>query len=327
MRRRVLCLSLLASVACVDILGMDEKTLGILDAGGADASPSGPNCAGLLPTCGPDSKADCCASVVIPGGMFRRSYDGVNAVDPKYAATVADFRLDTYEVTVGRFRAFVANYPDSKPTSGAGKNPNNPSDKGWEKSWDPLLLADKTGLESALHCFSYVTWTDAAGKNENLPVGCLTWFEAFAFCSWDGGRLPTEAEWNYAAAGGNEQRVYPWSLPPNDVTADSTYAVYGGSVSFARVGSLSPKGDGKWLNSDLSGNVYEWVDDWHATNYATAPAPCVNCTASDDGGTNRVSRGGSASEADRNGITASFRYNNAPTIRINTQGVRCARNP
>ena len=91
----------------------------------------------------------------------------------------------------------------------------------------------------------------APGANESLPINCITWYEAFAFCAWDGGFLPTEAEWNYAAAGGSEQRAYPWSNPPTSTTIDCSHANYddcaalrepAGDGAVNRVGSESPAG-------------------------------------------------------------------------------------
>ena len=64
----------------------------------------GPSCSGLAATCGPSKNDNCCTSLLVPGGAFNLSND------PTYPATVSDFYLDKYEVTVGRFRAFVTAY-------------------------------------------------------------------------------------------------------------------------------------------------------------------------------------------------------------------------
>jgi len=73
---------------------------------------------------------------------------------------------------------------------------------GWDSTWNTNLAANTAALRTALKCdATYQTWTDTAGSNESKPVNCLDWYTAFAFCAWDGGRLATEAEWNYAASG------------------------------------------------------------------------------------------------------------------------------
>jgi formylglycine-generating enzyme len=189
--------------------------------------------------CGPTGTSPCCASQMVPGGTFYRSYDvaGDGMFGSMSApATISSFALDTYEVTVARFRQFVdANMGTqaNPPAVGAGERTLNGSANqgGWETAWSSDLTANKTALIAALSCYPGAqTWTATPGKNEELPMNCITWYEAFAFCVWDGGFLPTEAEWNYAAAGGSDQRAYPWSNPASSLTISCANANYYGGA-------------------------------------------------------------------------------------------------
>jgi sulfatase modifying factor 1 len=296
--------------------------------------------------CGPNANANCCASSIVPGNaagatnagmMFYRGYDVAtdNHNDMSFPATVSDFRLDTYEVTVGRFRAFVEagmGTQANAPAAGAGAHAKILA-SGWDAGWNGGLSANTTTLKANLKCqATHQTWTDSPGSNENLPMTCTTWYEAFAFCIWDGGYLPTEVEWNYAASGGSEQRAYPWSSPASSTTIDcsfanyyvnnpaGTYCVNGTTGALNRVGSESPKGDGRFGQSDLAGNVYEWNLDSYNSSY---PATCNDC-ADLTSNQSRVYNGGSLHNFDIFQRT-SRRNGNGPEARATGVGVRCAR--
>ena len=106
-------------------------------------------------------------------------------------------------------------------------------------------------------------------------VNCIASTQAQAFCIWDGGFLPSEAEWNYAAAGGAEQRVYPWSSPATSTSVDTTRGIFAGSGGVAVVGSR-PLGNGRYGQSDLAGNLWEWAVDGYVSPYAAGT--CTNCS-------------------------------------------------
>jgi len=314
------------------------------DGGSADGgSSSTPSCVALPATCGASASDSCCDSPMIPGGTFYRgddaSTDGM-FTDMTHAATVSTFRLDKYEVTVGRFRAFVAagqGIQSSPPASGAGARSLNglAVAGGWDSSWNSNLEPNSAALETAIACggANYGTWTPVAGSNENRPITCVTWYEAMAFCVWDGGFLPTEAEWHYAASGGSEQRAYPWSSPASSLAISCSETNYGGAnapqtlcsaAGPSDVGSW-PDGDGDWGQSDLAGNVYEWVLDWYATPYMTPCNDCADLTVTSA----RVMRGGSfyVDETRERAAERLNYYAGTPTDRDGDLGVRCARAP
>jgi formylglycine-generating enzyme required for sulfatase activity len=180
-----------------------------------------------------------------------------------------------------------------------------------------LLAKDADALKTQLFCTDG-TWTGLPGANENKPISCLTWYDAFAFCVWDGGRLPTEAEWNYTAAGGSEQRIYPWSQPPADGTIDATYAVYNAAAPL-NVGSKAAHAS-RWGHVDLAGNMGEWVKDFDGTY----PTPCIDC---ENTGVSlndpHIYRGGSWQHPAAS-VTTTYRAFPSPG---STTGVRCARDP
>ena len=137
--------------------------------GGEDAQPrvyggpTLPNCVGLTTLCNGES---CCTSNLVPGGTFNRSSD------PAFPATLTDYRLDKYEVSMGRFRAFVnagQGTQANPPAVGSGAHPKNPG-SGWLASYNSGLLETTGLLRGTLFCRGgqpeFPLWTDAPGLYE-----------------------------------------------------------------------------------------------------------------------------------------------------------------
>ena len=292
-------------------------------------------------------------SLEVPGGSYDRTYtnDGGGPTGQSDPASVSGFRLDKDLVTVGRFRNFVAaSVAGWVPAAGSGKHTHlndgqglaSSDGPGHEPGWDPgdtdklpTTLAD---WMARLNCEpSFETWTDAPGARETLPLNCVDWYEAYAFCIWDGGFLPSEAEWEYAAAGGDELRAYPWGAtdPYLDPQTSSQYLISdcnypigstacSGAVNIAPVGTAT-LGAGRWGQLDLAGELGEWTLDWYAPYVESSVEPCIDCVYLTDF-SYRVVRGGSFG-TDTDNVFPWARDGDVPGSRNAFYGFRCARSP
>ncbi len=156
---------------------------------------------------------------------------------PLHMVTVSDYFIDVHEVTLGAYDECVA--------SGAC----TPSGSNWPEC------------------------NTLAVDHEQHPVDCVTWAQGDAFCAWAGKRLPTEAEWEYAARS-DDQRIYPWGNQPPDCSRANIHANEAGcgTLDTFPVGSL-PLGDSPFGLADLSGNVAEFVaDHWSEDYYEVSPS-------------------------------------------------------
>ena len=151
-------------------------------------------------------------------------------------------------------------------------------------------------------------------KNDNLPMVDVIWNEANQYCAWAGGRLPTEAEWEYAARGGSPQARYgdlsatAWS---KDNAENQTHAV----------AAKLPNGYGLY---DTLGNVWEWVNDWYDPNFYQSGA--AQDPAGPATGQEKVLRGGSWI-VDPKLLRVSDRYSIKPDARSDYFGFRCVWEP
>jgi sulfatase modifying factor 1 len=244
--------------------------------------------------------------VLIKGGMFEMGSDkGIDEM-PLHRVTVSDFYLAKYELTIAEFKAFVdaTGYKTDADKEGSSYVYTN--------DWK-----EQKGVN-----WKYDTRGNLRPSNEyNHPVVHVSWNDAVAYCEWlskETGlkyRLPTEAEWEYAAGGGSNGRTQ-WSGTSNESTL-IRYANYSGNqdgyANTAPVGSLQAN----FLNLyDMTGNVLEWCSDWYGSNYYYS-SPSKNPTGPASG-SYRVQRGGawhynpeSCRVADRFFVSSSYRSLNA----------------
>ncbi len=261
--------------------------------------------------------------VYVPGGTFAMGSDP--AVDddaqsdeqPQHDVTVTGFWIDRTEVTNSQFAVFATEtgYTTTAEIEGGGYN----------------------YVDSSWQYVDGANWQQPQGSGSNIndlgehPVVLVSWDDANAYCTWAGGQLPTEAQWEYAARG-NDGYLYPWGntfdgTRANFCDADCTLSHRDTSVSdgyerTAPVGSFTLAGGDSWVDAaDMAGNVWEWVADWYDSEYYdTSPSEDPTGPAS---GTYKVLRGGSWSFNPVSLRVANRDYVN-PVTRIGNFGFRCA---
>lgn len=303
--------------------------------------------------------------VLIPNGILNMGGDNEQADSnefPKHKVEINSFWMDETEVTNQQFKAFVeaTNYitiaerPLNWEEIKSGLPPNTP------KPADSLLqpgalvfqqLTKQVPLNNPALWWRWTIgadWQHPEGPNSNLenkmdhPVVHIAWEDAMAFAKWADKRLPTEAEWEWAARGGKENTIYPWgnenvnegkpkanfwqgAFPYKNILSD-------GYLTTAPVKSFSPNEYGLF---DMSGNVWEWCSDWLDIDFYKKPNAKKNNTTGPVVGFNpynpyqqeKVIRGGSflCNDGYCSGYRNARRMGSSPDTGLNHTGFRCVK--
>ena len=288
--------------------------------------------------------------VLIRGGMsFLMGSDSVESYyndgeGPTRNVLVDNFYMDKTEVSVTQFADFA---------HATGYKTQVEQEFGWSFCFEPHLSPEL--MEQITHEVQAASWwvpvhksnwkapegpgseidlTDKNNPRLQEPVVHVTWFDAEAYCKWKGGRLPTEAEWEFAARGGREAKTYCWGDSfltqsgehrCNTFQGDFPFRDTGedGYIGRAPVVSYGPNGYGLY---NMCGNVWEWTADWFTPKRFTYTELVVNPKGPRQG-ESRVQKGGSFMCTRQR----CFRYRpaarvgNTPDSSSANVGFRCAR--
>ncbi len=303
----------------------------------------------------------------IPGGIFMMGGDNSQARQdelPKHEVEISAFWLDQHEVTNADFQKFVqathyVTTAEKKPDWELLKKQLPP---GTPKPDDSKLVAASLVFTPPDHAVDlnnpalWWSWTPGAdwqhpkgpksdiAQLANHPVVQVSWDDANAYCQWRGKRLPTEAEWEWAARGGLSDHIYPWGNEPIDagkVKANTWQGEFpykntlrDGYYYTAPVKSYAPNGYGLY---DMAGNVWEWVSDWYDAHYYEASGkntsinpkgPVKSYDPVEPTMQKKALRGGSylCNESYCSGYRVAARMKTSPDTSMEHVGFRCASN-
>ena len=243
-------------------------------------------------------------TVEVKGGTFQMgSNEGGDDEKPVHRVTLSDFYIGKYEVTVGQYLQFCTE-----------TNTNWPQ---WLKKGSDSHV--ETGKNPYYKNLGY-----QRKDSENLPVVGVSWNDATAYCQWLSSktgknyRLPTEAEWEYAARGGNQSKGFKYS-GSNTVGDVAWYSVNSGN----KTRPIGSKRANELGIHDMSGNVWEWCSDWYDEKYYKNSA--AQNPKGAQSGSSRVLRGGSWYD-NLNVCRSAVRDDYIPTLRTYDFGFRVVRN-
>ncbi len=304
--------------------------------------------------------------ILVPGGTFEMGGNSNQSSPdefPRRKVKVSKFFMDIHEVTNSQFEEFVnstgyitlaergINWEEMKKSVPVGTT----------KPPDELLAAGSvvfkgTNLPVSLHDERQwwewrigANWKHPNGPESNIkklmnhPVVHIAWEDAIAYANWAGKRLPTEAEWEWAARGGLSNPIYPWGDKPASKSSENANFWQGGFpyentmedgyFGSAPVKSYPPNGYGLF---DMAGNVWEWCSDlYHYESYSMDEAeicinpkgPNVSMDPREPLAVKRVMRGGSflCNDSYCSGYRVSRRMSSSEDTGLNHTGFRCVK--
>ncbi|MFO7678863.1 MAG: SUMF1/EgtB/PvdO family nonheme iron enzyme [Chloroflexota bacterium] len=255
----------------------------------------------------------------ITGGVFgmgasRADPDAQDNELPWHEVAVTDFYLDRYEVNVQQYANFLNSIGGYKSNCGGGRYDCVAT--GFETTF--TLLLNNVGI-----------YEPTAGYG-NYPINWVTWYGASDYCTWVGGRLPTEAEWEYAARS-LDDRLYPWgnTPPPNNNLALFNQRIVRANIyDILRPVDAFPGGISPFGAFNMAGSMWEWVADDYAANYNNAPTD--GSAYIDENNGEKVVRGGGWTSpapqlrtSNRQPLTPTWENLDSERI-FSTVGFRCA---